>query len=216
MGIRVLKVVGYGLTDLQATEDAITDPRINPDGYLGCDCETQEERWTVAGYRKYVLGREREKSPDGTHFEIFETIERQDCKRRWRNRDDRCWDPCNSVIYDPEFGLPTVLVVIPRFNHKEWRRYDNLIDYSEETSVHGAESRVSLLKNGIYPHVEKRDAKTWASVSQTAARRRRRNGDPTLVPDVPYGVRVICEYLDMFSDPLTYRQLRPLLYVFWA
>ena len=55
MGIRIHKVMGYGLTNVVCKKEKIVDPRFNPQGYLRSDSERQEEKWTFEKFKKLTL-----------------------------------------------------------------------------------------------------------------------------------------------------------------
>jgi hypothetical protein len=151
MGIRVHKAIGYGVTNLKhrcnKSGVRMSDPRINWDLFSSCgekDCTWEEFlQWCLEHISEiYALYKNdtslsEELLPDEFHW----------LKRTHKNI--KLW---SSFRHDSEFGLPGTLLIIPP-EMKDWFRYDDAIDWEEETRRHQQKSRVELLRPfGIYPY----------------------------------------------------------------
>lgn len=218
MGIRVHKRIGYGLTDLKVKrtrpksdpEYELVDPRINPHGYLGNEKRRRKAadwapflekfRWSVP------TGKPGKRRREAANMEIM-TAEQV-------MKDLRVFD---AVSYDGEGGLPNVLLVQPPSLVDEWSRYDDLIDYIEESDREKADPRVKLLRTGIFPW--------WLNVEDTQRRRllhgyevRANNGALARHQRwvVPAEIAAVCKFLRLFRDDETIRTLQPMLYVWWS
>lgn len=163
MGIRVHKELGYGLVDLKVENFRIVDERINPEGILGEHGDRWEsEAWSREKYLEYLeqlAYHPREKSTSNMellnqgkklppYIEMFGEDANWDLNNLETNPG---WSPIDSVVHQAEFGLPNVLLIIPPCEEKEWRRYDDPIDYVEETQLQVQVNRVVVLKQGLYP-----------------------------------------------------------------
>lgn len=238
MGIRVHKVIGYGLTDLKCKRNArIKDPRIDPTGYLGVDCEVQEEQFTRKGYIEFLKGL-RDSAPKGERFPI-------ELELGWWNGDHfprlKTWEPYESVKHDPEYGLPRVLLVCPPEMTENWQHYDKPIDYYEETLNHKQLNRFQLLPGGAYPYegpfcdirdgralkdgIELRRVMTGMykfkpPVKDEFAKKFGfkdfKEAKKYITPTVPDSVRFLCRYLRLFKDDSTIHTLKPMIYVYWS
>jgi len=140
MGIRIKKVLGYGIANLQCDEDGeIIDERINPDW--------EEERFgkTFKGYLEFARA-EQERRPRA-YGDLHISGDGDKCFRVPRP------ELYNFVTFDSEFGLPNVLVLTP-ITGKEWIRYDDQIDYYEER-VHGywdLTPHFDVIDTPLYPY----------------------------------------------------------------
>jgi hypothetical protein len=167
MGIRVHKVVGYGLTDLTFEEDekryskTMTDPRID-----WKRIRKKSERMWETGPRSFMMWMKR-------HWETILQLEAEErrvplekvkefsliCPILLKDffKRHKSWNLGNCVVHEDEFGLPNVMVFIPpsQAHHGSggWKRHDDTIDWIEESHVHQARARMMELPCcGIYPH----------------------------------------------------------------
>lgn len=138
MGIRVHKCIGYGLTDVKTDKkDQLIDDRFDPLGYLYADFEDREATWTPEGWVTYY--KNHVECPWQTGF--------------YKEKHYQGWDFDEIVIHETEYGLPNVLLLMPPLEHKSWRRYDDIIDYTEESArPRGQVNRFEVLNAGIWPH----------------------------------------------------------------
>lgn len=180
MGIRVHKAIGYGLMDLafERRDGAatMTDPRID------------WRRWHKRTRRMYDIGPKSFMAWVRRNWDDLlrlEAEERREPIERVREFSLICpmlmrdffkrhgdWSLNDCVVHQDEHGLPNVLLLLPPTQaHRGeggWLRFDDTIDWIEETRVHGANHRVvDLDSSGIYPYdgmwVKIRDVKpgTW-------------------------------------------------------
>jgi len=142
MGIRVHKVVGYGCCGFRPDEE--TKARLRE-----LDPTTDEfVAWCEAHEREILAlphaGR-------GAAFMLPVAL------AGLRERDGgsaaslrRC------VAWDDEFGLKDAIVVVPPESAEQWRRYDDFIDWAEESSSarrgRAPASRFEPLRVGLYPN----------------------------------------------------------------
>jgi len=144
MGIRVHKVVGYALTDVEYEKYTITDERINPLGYIRSDYEEQEDIWTLEGYLTYF-----ENNSDKTKFMVswMRKLLAEDVRGQIKLTE------LYSVIHwDAEFGLGNVLCIQDPWMYPNYYRYSDYIDWSEETQLHKQIDRIMPLTINPYPY----------------------------------------------------------------
>jgi hypothetical protein len=155
MGIRIKKMLGYGLTDVKydKEEDKIIDDRFNPLGYLLSDWEDQEEIWTRDGWIKFA----------DNHIEEYDLHMHN---RFFNNfKPLKSWEPYDSIVYDEEFGDEKVFLIIPPEHAyrtgEGWIRNDNIIDYHEEYILNkdGGAPRHHFVDGGIWPYQSSYDNK---------------------------------------------------------
>lgn len=235
MGRRIHKVLGYGLTDVQARNGWITDPRINSGSpLLNPDAEPGQD---YASYLKSVSQKEADEA---------------DLERALLPPDpaDGDLDGLCTWQSERERGLPEVLVVRPA-GFSQWYRYDDVIDYQEYALRHGwsAKDRVEHIEGGIYPfeglYMDSRtgekfqrnlhcsllryrswvlrelaegDGRTEAlnALAAGLGYRDHAESEQCIVPWVPDGVRLVCAWGQLFTSPEVCFQLKPMLYTYWA
>jgi hypothetical protein len=147
MGIRINKILGYGITDFSGFED---DLRISRE----LDERINSSEYDAAHFREYVYTylRKTDWHEDyGNLIWNFYFDDRLSTKERnffnsLRGLDSD--DLFNSfVTHDTENDSNVLLVTNPIY--KNWSRHDDTIDYYEENGI--AKERVKILPNGIYP-----------------------------------------------------------------
>jgi hypothetical protein len=154
MGIRVQKILGWGLTDVNNADDdwsAQEDERFNS--------EVLEEYFRQGDNPLEFLSwlennidecKEVMKKVDGN-----EHVHLTDITFLLNKKVDGKWDTSKMnhlCTYDAEFGQSSVMVFCPINAGKEWHRYDDLIDYYEAGRCCG-EATVNLLDScGIWPY----------------------------------------------------------------
>ena len=157
MGIRIHKLLGYGLTDLKydKKKNRPCDARLNLETFNNRYELGEQRRCDRLHYRQWL----RKKlatcgSPDdyATTFELHCEIRHTD-KRLSDNRERRRWyDPWDCIFHDGEYGLPNVLAIVPYTEREAWCRYDDMIDYMEEGK--GSQGpRVQVYGDGLYPWI---------------------------------------------------------------
>lgn len=238
MGIRVHKVLGYGLTDVECENYRISDARFNPASKF-----LDDERWEMKPdeYLDWLKARteEREKASDFDAFNIDVYLLKEGTEKR-----DRLY-MSDVFIHQREYGLPSVVLLKP-LSFEDWRRYDDAIDYVEETYLRPDEERqinwVKELPHGIYPYsgiyMDRRTGERLKDPLETLWRRRYfspnvtdetrediamamgcatfEEADKTFGPLVPVEIRDLVEWGELFTDDTVWRQLRPMLYTYWS
>lgn len=168
MGIRIKKMLGYGLRNLRMVDEKPGDKHTMK--------IPKDRRWDYEKYRAecyhredtledYVAWCEAHKDrlvsllmtetgeTDERHARIDHTLmlhALRDKLEKWYY-----WvGPHSSFQWNREFGLPKVILFIPPENHHDWQRYDNIIDYYEEQPITGPKTRATYLRGstGIWPY----------------------------------------------------------------
>lgn len=233
MGIRIHKTIGYGRTDVKTEKHNLVDDRINLKAfedlaYSMSSHSTEQYLRFLYKYKqniKTVVDMPMHDIAAADYVYPSKSIEQVDSVTsleysRYRARELKQWDPSNSIIFEPEFGLPSVLVLVPFFCYKEWHRYDDSIDYIEATNLESYAPKVTELTRGIYPYdYFYRDTRTGASISSNNINHfdlveKLKNGE--IIPRVPAEIRALASYLKLFNDPNQAELLKPLLYVYWS
>lgn len=153
MGIRIHKVLGWGLDDVQSENDSIiNDPRFVDDindkindpfdvnAFLDWIKDNKDE------CNRLCAKANGEKQSQYLDFVVSYMLQDRDNGKS--NFADR------PIVYSPEYGLSHVFIVSP-VHSKEYYRYDDIIDYYEDASQGGQKDRVVRLDKhcGIYPDV---------------------------------------------------------------
>lgn len=146
MGIRIHKVLGYGLVDVKTKSGKIIDKRFNPDCHL-VD-KTKEED----------LGNSKEKYLKYCEENLNNVSDSYDIKWEIKHLNDSNWDVYDSITYQSEFGLPNVLCFTPAHYQKHWKRYDDILDMYQESAITNktrnyCASRIDLIDGSIYPYI---------------------------------------------------------------
>lgn len=166
MGIRVHKRLGYGFKNLRIRRDRGTptpnDPRWDYVKYVadwrepGGDGTPEKEQtleqfltWVQDNKARLVALAEAEGWPKTYHWLLTEGL-----KDRIKNKRARTWTaPYDAVGWEMESGLPRV-VLFQCPSCPDWSRYDDTIDYYEESTLAGPKVRATFLRpsvSGIYP-----------------------------------------------------------------
>ena len=184
MGIRVKKILGYGLQPFEP--HAGWDNKCN-----------QAYELTVFGFYTWCkenFGMIQEKLefsrltmiPFNVEIRAHLHVSKEDSQY---NRKIRKEPLGRAFEYDSEFGIEDLLVLMPPEQVLQWRRFDDIIDFTEETQVHEQKNRVIFLAKGIDDHAK---------------------GNP------PASVGALLIWLGI-PDPLeAFRSLQEILYVFWS
>lgn len=145
MGIRVHKMIGYGINNL--VED---DPRVEIN-ILQNFCN---EELNGKDFLKFIKSEKEE---------IIEAILSEEGSQEqaelaykflvgWKEEKGfKKYENYKSVGYDDEFGLGNVLLLTPPSMAGNWSRYNDSIDWSEETQNHNQAARYQLLNHPLYP-----------------------------------------------------------------
>ncbi|MBD3004868.1 hypothetical protein [Streptomyces sp. 5-10] len=230
MGIRINKVLGYGLTDVRVEGQwRIADPRVNSNSHLLTHVEPEQS------YLSYLA----ELAEGGD----FDAELEEGMLRMAGERGAVSFDVCT---WDAEYGLPNVLVVRPA-DSPQWHRRDDPIDYEEECAKPGGtEPRITPTVGGIFPysglHMDTRTGEriqdttvnTWRQVingkagsdeerskildmlAQVMGYENNAEAEQFIAPWVPDDVRRICTWGGLFTSPEVCFQLRPMIYTYWS
>lgn len=161
MGIRVHKAIGYGIDDLRTKPGkdeyhhaVADDPRY--DGQAGRAVGERAYDMDASAFKKWCAANEariqalsdaESPVPDRMAVKLVimglgDLIERK-----------QHWNLGQSFVHQDEFGLPNVLLVIDPPSYHSWCRYDETLDWTEETDQHGSRNRVVRLRRpGIHPY----------------------------------------------------------------
>lgn len=163
MGIRIHKIIGWGLNNIIAEKFEVIDPRINTDFFGSEDYWNKLEdmdtffTWLKENEEENVKILNEVEPPVFDKPENYET--KYDIPIRWaingwdanKNNEKKKEFNRYPITYDPEFGKKEVMLFSP-IDELYWSRYDDIIDYYEQDEQH---NEVKMLNNscGIYPYV---------------------------------------------------------------
>jgi len=242
MGIRINKVLGYALTDVRADTNKweITDPRFNKDGYT---TDWEDSKFTIEGFKEHLIAKIKEIGEDDLdRFNYRLTLRGLEAKEGDMFRYPlRGFYEC--VTYDMEFGSPNVIVFSPISCHKEWKRYDNAIDYYDPANSDDGAITESVIKLNrplwpwdTYTNIKldppetlKYEQQHFISILQQGFV----DGDEDeyvqkmgfdnvadmekhVIPTIPPEVVEMIKYLKIFKDEKTIYELRPVIYGYWS
>lgn len=223
MGIRVHKMMGYGLIDV--SEEDVRLNRESPlfDYELGGQDNLDRYFAWLAERDRFDVAKSLEGEPGRRHSTVQECIE---------------WGTVDG-------GMANVLCIRP-LAWNDWYRYDDAIDYAEQTYLQDEQrDSVQVIDYALYPHSSYMDSRTGERVGGGKVdihfwMNARRGDDRTkalgtldelarlggfeshadaeahCVPLVPDEVRWLAEFAEVFTDPSTVLSLRPMIYTWWA
>lgn len=251
MGIRIHRVMGYGLTDVKVGGQwHIDDERFNPDSPLLSD----DLDPTIDEYMEWI--QQRRDDPDYAYPLTIEPV----LFKEMKGRKERLPELRDGIIWDAEYGIGNVFVILPLSMHKQWHRSDDSIDWLMDTYLRGngdepQENWYEVFPHGFYPwsgsYMDARTGKrcppeimTWIRVVSSGPNRLQFEVPENFVgeyggealdvlaltggfgshkdamencrPIVPEDVRYLAEFGQIFKDPETLLQLRPILYTYWS
>lgn len=232
MGTRINRTIGYGLTDVANKDYEITDSRINPDSFL--------LRGKVPPIEDYIAFTESGLGEGEDAFEVrLETHMLRECTGRDASSQGLC-------TWNTEYGLPEVLLLRPFGFSRWHRHDDPIDYEEAMLRETSMEPRVERTVGGIYPwnglHMDVRTGEriqgnlvnAWRRVvnaeckdgeddlpllnrlAQAMGFKDHAEAEQCIAPLVPSEIRRLCEWGNLFTSPDVWRQLRPLLYTYWA
>lgn len=241
MGIRISKVLGYGLTDVKTTgkyNEILNDFRFNPSGYFAMHADDQEEKFTDAGFDKYLDAHK--EHPDDIHNDLS-------ILRHLREREqDGGRAPADSIrhrmIYDSEFGMPNVMVFQPPVFGSDWSRYDDIIDYydpQQQAKDGGCGIGFTMINRALYPFesfCDYRENPPAVLKGDDWHRYINAKNSPRMVecaleelgfeteeemhqmihPMIPKELIALLKYCKVFTKDEYIYQLRPMIYWYWS
>lgn len=241
MGIRISKVLGYGLTDIKTTgkyNEILDDPRINMKGYYGNNDYGKEEKFTDAGFDKYLDAHK--EHPDDIHNDLAVLRHLRDMERDGgRASADSI---SRRMIYDSEFGMPNVMVFQPPVFGNDWSRYDDIIDYydpQQQAEAGGCGIGFTMINRALYPFesfcdyrenppvVLKGndwhyyiDAKNSERMVEYALKELKFETEEEMHqmihPMIPKELIALLKYCKVFAKDEYIYQLRPMIYWYWS
>lgn len=223
MGIRIHKVLGYGLTNVHSAGGSIADCRFNEHFSLSIDNVADFYQWWT----------ENEENP---HNMIYANL----AYRNLKQGELDVHDNINSIHYENEGGLDNVIVFVSPSSAFEWVRYDDPIDYYE---VEGMESTVKELNCPIFPwhgywdtstippkrltgddgalvedtmnmKVEPSNREIWNSIYKEF-KDKGYNWD-NIQTVVPPEIVALVKYLKVFNNDIMPYRLKPMIYTYWS
>lgn len=238
MGIRIKKVLGYGLYDVEAEEYDITDKRFkidakekldqaSPGDFAGWLMENEQEAAEIVALTK-------PKRKIGQSIDLTLRFAIEDWKKGERV------GLHSYPIWNPEYGDPNTIMFVP-IEAKNWYRTDDVIDYYENSGTPN-DPQIQHLNRycGIYPYIgavripnmpkvaDLDDFLTPADWSMLLGTFREDRG-PELGEDIaeqvknsyrvaiPDSIVLYTHWLDIFEDwEKTVHELTPALYTFWS
>jgi hypothetical protein len=221
MGIRIHKVLGYGLTDVQYDTDnwKMVDPRFNKKGFMALGCEEQEEEFTNEGFDKFLAEeakKEKECDKDNrgmASLQILKHLREEETKDLERVKyTDK--DIFNKVIYDPEFGSSEVVVFQPVVFGNDWQRYDDTIDYYDPANhpcTGGPENGVILIDRAIYPFEWLWDVRTNPPTSLTSVEYQMYNMTRSGTEHAPKIAQTLADDMNFDSVEELHDKVRPII-----
>jgi len=244
MGIRINKMLGYGLTDVIFNRKSWSlddDPRFNRDGFL-CNENDYTDKYTVEGFVKYLVNRVDEmEENDLDRFELRLLI-----KQLEDPEESPKYYFFNSIKYDMEMGIDGIMCFIPPSQHKHWSRYDNIIDYYDPVNCHedgGIKESVIMIDRALYPWESYMNVKEMPPTRLTGQQlshffslrsfgfdnivetdtlypsmgvANKEELTTLIVPIIPLELVELIKYLKIFNNDKHIYELRPMIYGYWA
>lgn len=239
MGIRIHKMIGYGLTDL--VED---DPRINWDSpLLQFDLHGGEE--DMRKYVEFLDARAAVLKEKGDLEHYGWSSESSWVKNKFMDA-PRQFDLSRAFTWGTsDYGMENVFCV-RQYSYDDWYRYDDTIDYLE---CEPYQDSVRKLPYGLFPYSDSymdtrtgerapRELNEWMRVWNNVkdkdketfftgnykllnklaglAGMTHKDAEEFIVPMVPSTIRAQCEFAESFTDENTWMQMRPMIYTYWG
>lgn len=266
MSSNLHKMMGYGLNNIQYKSGEFLDSRLNPDGYMFWDQES--DKWSWENYIGFLEKRQEQLLNGRTTEEFVREQSDEDFEMLIEIKGDlqaKKNELYSAIHHDGEQGNSEVLLILPFDKIDKWRRYADEIDqadafesYERTSQKLGHEligefngSKLTLSSNGFGEYRNRYMNKRTGigfSVSDTntlnLVGRRCKTAEElrasrfsynaimrivdkmefssyeealeNLVPYVPHSVRLLCEFGEVFNDPKTILDLRPMIYSYWS
>lgn len=245
MSYRVHKQIGYGLVDLKLRKGEIDDDRINPNGFLLSEDDDKWSIDKYANYLDQKYKDKKFADNIDSNLALSDYIfESSRIEEFLANSANPSLSGC-IVRTDSESGMAKVLCITPIPMFDKWIHHDDDIDYYEELlKTSEMKDSVKFLNRSLYPwSSEYWDTRTGKVLKEghlyprLKAKRGQKKADFEtekfaiarylgfesveeadlyLKPAVPRCVQELCEYCELFNNPITIRQLQPILYTRWS
>jgi hypothetical protein len=226
MGIRVHKALGYGLTDVAFDKEnyEIIDGRFNPNAI-------KRENIVADRFIAFLKTKLTEDIEDFDTKILITTLEnKMPLSLVW-----------SSFVMQTTFGGASIFLITPVEYIDEWHRYDEMIDWVEESQNYQQTNRYQLIDRPLYPydvfmHADTGEIFPHGCQMTSVVNQLLKSGElnscteflkakgfgsitefkNTVVPKVPMSVRYMAEWLGIFKDPKTVLNLRPMVTVYWS
>lgn len=229
MGIRIHKVIGWGLKDVKCKKSEISDPRFSKLSPIAGDYEERENKFTKDNYLKWLSKKKVDKCDK---FDLEMEI-------GWIKKEEND-NFTGCFIHGTEYLMPNVFCCIPLLNYKSWRRFDDTIDYYEKRNC---KNSVKMLNTPIYPYLrycDNRDGRIidyqfavefarrvnsrrkdisdvyLDSIANSCGFDNHQDAQKYISPVVPNCMKFMVEFSEVFTDNSTIFQLKPMIYTYWS
>jgi hypothetical protein len=158
MGIRIHKVLGYGVPNLKEVNDLIDFKKFR--AFLDEEKELKDYLQFTKKNEDEIVALARGEWPSRVSDESLKSsvLFDLDCQRAdAKDQKDPYKNGWGSVYAHYDFNNPdgykksTAMVVTPAISYKDWRRYDDIIDYMESDN-NGSNQYVRVFDGGIFPY----------------------------------------------------------------
>lgn len=258
MGIRINKILGYGLADVGYDSESgeINDPRIHADAL------NSQNNFSDINYLEYLSQIVDKKKQDSVELlpykdeSLMDIIVEKDITELSLAKvpSYEKYAIKNGIHYNSESGLPNVLVIVPPTLTQSWVRRDDAIDYAESMETGGIEPSIKKLYHPMYPHDGWMNSLTGGNITGKAYESMRHikaiesafkeksvsikdvqrsyeiverlaveagfssydEYSRSCAPMIPYGVSLLAEWLNIFTNSNTLNELRPMVYTYWS
>lgn len=230
---KIRMVMGYALSGVKTGRSgAFNDPRLNSRSPLLAwpELEEADETFSAPSLLDYVQW-----LPSRGIEGVAEARRIEDAQRWYPHT----YELIHTVVHEPEAGWADTLVIVPPEELGRWIRRANLMD-TAIASAKGTELDVEILHLERSPEVTEQfmDALTGAEVPNAFDLKLLLSGDRSdphseeiahdlryenaneawarIVPWVPTSVRHLAEFAELFTGPDVWKELRPVVYTYWA
>src|ERR1035437_4194006 len=122
------KLIGYGIEKLQVSNNAFTDSRLNPNGFVFC--KNKDDDYHLRFFFNRLLRKKKKWTHELFTLEIYQPYI-HDC-----------------VHLVPEAGI---IAIVPPDKSHMWHRKDDIIDAIIECEFFDKQPNCGMLKNNIIP-----------------------------------------------------------------
>jgi len=242
MGIRIHKVLGYGLTNVIANKDRWDygdDPRFDKTGFLFNEFDGG---FTVEGFKQHLMACVYAMDDDDLdRFELRMLIRNlEDPDKKYK------FDLYDSIKHDMEMGMDNVICFVPPSQFRSWVRYDDTLDYYDPTNRSddgGIKESLVKIDRALYPwewymNIKELPPTRLTSTQYSHYNSLRNHGFDKLVetyslyesmgidnkeelttmivPIIPLELVELLKYLKIFVDERCIYQIRPMIYGWWG
>jgi hypothetical protein len=209
MGIRINKKLGFGLDLREVSKICQPDMSWNNDFY-----DYMENAVLWEKFKEEMLQLKTSdgfKGPSDVFFENYSLEENREKQNFY-----------NFVTYDDEFGDKNLILFQPITSSKDWSRYNDSIDYVEESIKPSAIPNFTQFNNTLYPYIKLMQPNPEAFMgieTYWVSCYKDRPEYKDAVPFCTYGVMMMLKYMNLVpEDKLvdTIMLIRPTIYTYWS